>query len=89
METFDHSVRRNCSFYYFHSFFITEVSYPEDVYISQEVPSDAATAVQPEAVVIPPAVVPQVDRTRKPMNNQKPESPVIEQQELPIKPVRI
>jgi hypothetical protein len=59
------------------------------VYIPQEVPSDAATAAQPEASVISPAVVPQVDRTRKPINNQKPESPVIEQQELPIKPVRL
>ncbi|CAF0780734.1 unnamed protein product [Rotaria sordida] len=67
-----------------------EVSYPDDVYISQEVPSDAATAAQPEAAIIPPAIVPQIDRTRKPINYQKPESSVIEQQqqqELPIKQV--
>jgi len=57
--------------------------------ISQEVPSDAAIVVQPEAAIISPIVIPQVDRTRKPINNQKPESPTIEQQELPIKPVRI
>ncbi|CAF4465334.1 unnamed protein product, partial [Rotaria sp. Silwood2] len=64
-----------------------EVSYPDDVYIPEEVPSDAATAAQPEAAIIPPAIVPQIDRTRKPINNQKPESTVIEQQELSTKPI--
>ncbi len=68
-------------------------------------PSDAATVAQPEAASTLSAVVPQIDRTRKPINNQKPESltiekpesptiekpqsPTIETQELPIKPVRI
>jgi len=70
-------------------FLSSEVSYPDDELISQEVPSDAATIVQPEAAIISPIVIPQVDRTRKPINNQKPESPTIEQPELPVKPVRI
>lgn len=64
-----------------------EVSYPDDEILPQEVPSDAATIVQPEAAFIAPAVVPQFDRTRKPMNNLKPESPTIEKQEVPIEPV--
>ncbi len=68
--------------------FSPEVSYPDDELISQDVPSDAATVAQPEATIISPAGIPQVDRTRKPINNQKPESPTIEQQELPIKPVK-
>ncbi|CAF0786761.1 unnamed protein product [Adineta steineri] len=59
-----------------------EVSYPDDIIQSEEVPSDAATAAQPEAAAISPAVVPQIDRTRKPINNQKPE-----QDEISIKPV--
>ncbi len=67
----------------------SECAYPDDELISEEVPSDAATLAQPEAAIIEPAVVPQVDRTRKPINNQKPELPTIEKQELPIKPVRI
>jgi len=54
------------------------------VYVPQEEPSDAATAAQPEAASISPAVVPQVDRTRKPVHNQKPE-----QEESLVKPVRI
>lgn len=53
-------------------------------------PIDAATVVQPEVVEVlaPPVSLPQVDRTRKPATNQKPESPVIEIKEFPIKPVR-
>lgn len=54
------------------------------MYVPQEEPSDAATAAQPEAASVSPAVVPQVDRTRKPVNNQKPE-----QEESLVKPVRI
>lgn len=67
--------------------FHKEVSYPDDVYIPQEVPSEPAAA-QPETPVFPPDVVPQVDRTRKPLPNQKPESPVIEQKDLPAKQVK-
>ncbi len=81
-------VRRYISLDVIDSLF-SEVSYPDDELIGDEVPSDAATAAQPEAAVISPTVVPQVDRTRKPMNSQKPESPTIERQELPIEPVRI
>ncbi len=70
-------------------FCFTEVCYPDDEIVPQEVPSDAAIVAQPEAAIILPAVIPQVDRTRKPMNNLKPESPTIEKEELPIKPVTI
>lgn len=72
-------------------FDFSEVSYPEDEVVAQEVPSDVAVveAIQPEAVISVPTPIPQIDRTRKPINNQKPESPVIEQQEFPIKPVII
>ena len=68
--------------------YILEVSYPEDEVVSEEVPPDAATIAQPEAAIISPAIVPQIDRTRKPIGQQKPESPIIEQQELPTKPVK-
>lgn len=74
------------------SFFclISEVSYPDDIINAEDVPIDAATAVQPEVVdvLVPPVSLPQVDRTRKPAANQKPESPVIEIKEFPVKPVR-
>ncbi len=63
----------------------TEVCYPDDEILPQEVPNETATIAQPEAAIITPAVVPQFDRTRKPMNNLKPESPT----ELPVKPVII
>jgi ubiquitin carboxyl-terminal hydrolase 8 len=62
-----------------------EVCYPDDEILPQEVPNETATIAQPEAAIITPAVVPQFDRTRKPMNNLKPESPT----ELPVKPVII
>lgn len=69
---------------------LPEVCYPEDEVVAQEVPSDTTTEVQPEAAIIVPPGIPQIDRTRKPMNNQKPDSsPVIEVQEFPIKPVTI
>ena len=67
-----------------------EVCYPEDEVIAQEVPSDTTTTVQPEPEIVVPPGIPQIDRARKPMNNQKPDSsPVIEVQEFPVKPVTI
>jgi hypothetical protein len=87
MENFHHSVRRMLINYHL-SFSVSEVSYPGDVYISEEVPVDSAATAQPEAAVVPSAVVPQVDRARKPFPIQKPESPTIEQQEITTKPVR-
>ena len=64
------------------AFVIPEVAYPEDVIEPEQVPSDAASAAQPEAGIIIPAVIPQVDRTRKPIQSQKPE-----QDETQITPV--
>jgi hypothetical protein len=70
---------------------LLEVCYPEDEVVVQEVPIDTTTVVQPEEAIISPANIPQIDRTRKPINNQKPDdsSPVIELQEFPNKPVTI
>ena len=64
------------------TFEIPEVAYPEDVIQPEQMPSDAASDAQPEAGIFIPAVIPQVDRTRKPIQNPKPE-----QDETPIKPV--
>ncbi|CAF3581495.1 unnamed protein product [Rotaria socialis] len=64
-----------------------EVSYPDDVYVLEEVPADVTTNAQPEAATITSAIVPQIDRTRKPINSQKPESNIIESEELPIQQI--
>ena len=56
---------------------LAEVSYPEDVYIPEPVVPD-------EPTVVPPIPMPQIDRTRKPIPQAKPESPVIEEKELPV-----
>jgi hypothetical protein len=73
-----------------------EIAYPEDEIIVQEVPTDITPAVvESEVEIISSIGVPQIDRTRKPINNQKPElppiekleSPTIEKQELPVKPI--
>ena len=69
---------------------VSEVSYPDDVYISQEVPSDAATAAQPDAAITSLPSQPQFDRTRKPMATESNViSPTVEQQEWPTKTVGI
>ncbi|CAF1245962.1 unnamed protein product [Adineta ricciae] len=60
-----------------------EIAYPDDVIQPEQVPSDAASDAQPEAGIFMPAVIPQVDRTRKPIQNPK-----LEQDETQIKPIQ-